>query len=64
MSRQFPEQIACDLACWIAQRRWLTISDIGVGETRNRQSLQVFLACFGSDNRFLPKSGSRKNKNP
>ncbi|MGA7993697.1 MAG: hypothetical protein WCA28_02175, partial [Bradyrhizobium sp.] len=48
----------------IARQRRLTISDIGVGETSNPQSLQGFLASFGASQPVRSTSGQSEKPKP
>jgi hypothetical protein len=55
--------LACHFEPSIARQGRLTISDIGVGETRNPQSLQGFLASFEAGDPFVLQQANRKNQN-
>jgi hypothetical protein len=63
LSRGFAEYFACHFEPSIARLVRLTISDIGVGEMPNPQSLQGFFASFDGNDPFVLQQANRKNQN-
>jgi len=62
--KHFKQIAALHFARSIARQGLLTISDIGVGQGLNHQTLQGFQPLFGAATRSFQSQGNRKNKNP